>query len=325
MNTLETKYGVLHGVTDIQKGKSGHVESCMLNRENRIQTPVGELIPQFRPDEFGERQKKYRSSLSFFDSGEIKSAALDLPLPIQTPLDEYKAELVTFYKSGGVNRLFPLNGKIDGYWSEKNEGELAERLEFELPLGRFMSKVIGIHFYESGALKSLTLWPGEKIVLKTPVGLMRVRTGFSLYEDGSLKTVEPAQPMRIDTSIGSVLAFDAEMVGMHADQNSVQFAPNGELLSLKTVHTGVRVQASDAAEVVMEPLETTSLIDMEEMRTVPMQIDFSADTVRIVGVTEQVFDRSGCTFSTFERSQVLRSACASCAGCSGAEASCCTS
>ena len=195
---------------------------------------------------------------------------------------------------------------------------------FDLPLGRFMSKVIGIHFYESGALKSLTLWPGEKIVLKTPVGLMRVRTGFSLYEDGSLKTVEPAQPMRIDTSIGSVLAFDAEMVGMHADQNSVQFAPNGELLSLKTVHTGVRVQAGDAAEVVMEPLETTSLIDMEEMRTVPMQVDFSADAVRIAGVTEQVFDRSECVFSTFERSQVLRSACASCAGCSGAEA-CCTS
>ncbi len=323
MNTLETKYGVLQGVTDIKTGKSGSVVSCILNEENRIQTPVGELIPQFRADEYGERQKKYRSSVSFFDSGALKSAALDVPLPIQTSLDTYKAELVTFYECGGVNRLFPLNGKIDGYWSEKNEGELAERFEFELPIGRFACKVIGIHFYNSGALKSLTLWPGEKIVLKTPVGLMLVRTGFSLYEDGSLKSVEPAQPMRVVTDIGPVLAFDAEMVGMHADQNSVQFGPKGELLSLKTVHTGVRVRAEDATEVVLEPLETTSLIDMEEMRTVPMQIDFLEDVVSIQGASSGVFERANYSFQTFGRSQVLQSACASCAGCSGTEG-CCT-
>lgn len=323
MNTLETNYGLLSGVTDIKHDKDGCLKSCMLDQENRIQHTVGELIPQFSPAEFGERQKKHRSSLSFFANGQIKSAAMDRPLPIQTTLGDFKAELVTFYEDGSVNRLFPLNGKIDGFWSERNEGELAERLEFELPHGRFQTKVIGIHFYRSGALKSLTLWPGEKVVLKTPVGLMLVRTGFSLYEDGSLKSVEPAQPMRMQTPIGCILAFDAEMVGMHADQNSVQFSANGDLTSLKTVHTGVRVKVADGSEVVMEPLETTSLIDIEEMRTVPMQIDFNENQVHIDGATARIFDSSECQFATFDRTEVLRSACASCAGCSGDD-SCCT-
>lgn len=325
MEIIETNYGALKGVTDSQVDRDGHLKSCMLNQANRIQTKVGELIPQYRPDEFGERQKKHRSALAFFANGVIRSAALDVPLPIQTPLGEYRAELVTFYEDGSLKRLFPLNGKIDGFWSEANEGELAERLEFDLPVGRFHTKVIGLFFYPSGGLKSLTLWPGEKVILKTPAGLMMVRTGFSLYEDGSVRSVEPAQPAPIQTPIGTVLAFDAEMVGMHADRNSVQFSPSGELLSVKTVHTGVRVRATDGTEHVMEPLETESLIDMEEMRTVPMQVDFAADSVHIDGVSSRIFQHECFKFQTFERSQVLRSACAACAGCSGETADCCTS
>ena len=60
------------------------------------------------------------------------------------------------------------------------------------------------------------------------------------------------------------------MLGMNADQNSVQFSQMGSLTSVKTIHTGLQVTAADQVETILEPLETTSLIDMAEMRTVPM-------------------------------------------------------
>lgn len=287
----------------------------MLEAENRIQTPVGDLIPQYRVAELGERQKKHRSSLDFFENGQIKSASLDLAMPLQTPVGIFEAELVTFYENGAMKRLFPLNGLVDGYWSEKKEGEMAKVLDFDLPVGKFSAKIINLQFYPSGALKSLTLWPGQRITIETPVCSMLIRTGFSLYEDGTLRSAEPAEPVELATPIGSVKAFDAEMVGMNADLNSVQFTPIGGLKSVKTIHTGVRVTSATQVETVIEPLETTSLIDRTEMRTVPMQIDFAESTVRVVALHTHTFDRATHTFATFERAHVIQESCSSCSGC----------
>ena len=315
MNLKETRYGTISGIAHSQTYPDGSLKSCLLEAENRIQTPVGEIIPQYRTAELGERQKKHRSSLDFFESGQIKSAALDQELPLQTPLGIFKAELVTFYEQGAMNRLFPLNGLVDGYWSEKNEGDRAAVLDFDLPVGKFKAKIINLHFYPSGALKSLTLWPGQRITIQTPLGPMRLRTGFSLYETGSLRSAEPAAPVVLATPIGQVKAFDAEMVGMNADQSSVRFTPAGTLSSVKTVHTGIRVVAPDHAETIIEPLETTSLIDSAQMRTVPMRIDFSGSTVVVVAQHTHHLDLSTHTFATFDRAQVLAE---SCSGCSGA-------
>jgi hypothetical protein len=315
----ETLYGALTGIANYATHADGSLRSCMLQAENRIPTPAGEIIPQYRVAELGERQKKHRSSLSFFENGRLKSASLDRAMPLQTPLGVFSAEFVTFYDDGAINRLFPLNGQVDGYWSEKNEGELAQVLDFDLPAGRFGAKIISLHFYPGGALKSLTLWPGQQIRLTTPAGLMDIRTGFSLYEDGTIRSVEPATPVDLATPIGLVKAFDAEMLGMNADQNSVQFNPAGLLTSVKTIHTGIRVVSAEHVETIIEPLETTSLIEMSEMRTVPMQIEFGVEAVRIVAAHTYHFDRAGHTFATFERERVIREACASCAGCEGGD------
>lgn len=319
---LETRYGTLSGISNSMTYPDGSVQSCILEAENRIQTPVGEIIPQYRMAELGERQKKYRSSLGFFENGQIKTASLDHAMPLRTPLGVFEAELVTFYENGAMNRLFPLNGQVDGYWSEKKEGELATVLDFDLPVGKFSAKIISLHFYRSGALKSLTLWPGQRITITTPVGPMRIRTGFSLYEDGSLRSVEPSVAVELDTPVGRVKAFDAEMLGMNADQNSIQFNPAGSLISLKTIHTGLRVISAAQVETIVEPLETTSLIDISEMRTVPMQIDFSESTVRVVAKNTYSFDLATHTLETFDRAKVIRESCSSCAGCDGGE-SCC--
>ena len=295
------------------------MQSCILEAENRIQTPVGEIIPQYRVAELGERQKKYRSSLGFFENGQIKSASLDRAMPLQTPLVLFAAELVTFYENGVMNRLFPLNGQVDGYWSEKKEGEMAKVFDFDLPVGKFSAKIISLHFYRSGALKSLTLWPGQRITIETPVGPMRVRTGFSLHEDGALRSVEPFLPVDLATPVGRVKAFDAEMLGMNADQNSIQFSPTGTLTSVKTIHTGLLVTSAARVTTIIEPLETTSLIDITEMRTVPMQISFTESMVTVIAKDTHRFDRANHTFETFEREQVIRESCSSCSGCDGGD------
>ena len=319
MDILETRYGALAGISNSMTYKDGSLKSCMLNADNRIQTPVGEIIPQYRVAELGERQKKHRSSLSFFESGQIKSASLDRMMPLQTPIGVFKTEFVTFYEDGSVNRLFPLNGHIDGYWSEKNEGDLAEVFDFDLSVGQFSAKIINLHFYPSGALKSLTLWPGQQIMIETPMGPMLIRTGFSLHEDGSLRSAEPYIAVGLATPIGLVKALDVEMLGMNADQNSVQFTPAGNLSSVKTIHTGIRVVSDDQIETIIEPFETSSLIDISAMRTVPMQIDFAESTVQIVAQRTYSFDLSTHTVETFERERVILEACASCAGCDGGD------
>ncbi|MDQ8204147.1 hypothetical protein [Pelagicoccus sp. SDUM812003] len=329
METLETSFGTLSGIANFMAYGDGSLKSCILNKENRIQSAAGELIPQYRAAELGQRQKKYRSSLDFYRNGAIKSAALQEAMPLATPLGTFKAELVTFYDDGSINRLFPLNGQIDGYWSEQQEGALAETLDFDLPVGKFRAKIISLAFYRSGALKSVTLWPGQRITIDTPAGAMDARTGFSLFESGALRSVEPARPIELATPIGLIKAYDEEMLGMNADQNSVQFAEDGSLRSLKTIHTGLRVRLPEAVgEMTIEPLEAASYIDVTDTRTVPMRIDFESERIVVEAARTYRFELSETRIATFERARVIRESCCGgcsegpCDGCEGGDACC---
>lgn len=323
---METNYGALRGVSNFDSYPNGQMKSCMLCEENTIETPSGSFVPQYCANEFGERQKKHRSSLSFHPNGEIKSAALQNPAPIQTTLGSFDAELVTFYEDGGVNRLFPLNGLVNGFWSENQERALARKLDFDLSVGKFSAKVIGIHFYPGGALKSLTLWPGETIRILTPIGEMDVRAGFSLYENGRVKSMEPARPTAIDTPLGTITAFDPDVIGMHADQNSVQFSPAGELLSLKSLATGITATGPDGTQTRLEPLELESLLDSSDTRIVALKIDFREDEIDVTALQTTTFVRHTHQFATFPVEVKLTSGCGGCAesdeGCSNCDGSC---
>jgi len=325
MQELKTNYGLLSGVVDLKTYDDGNPKSCILNCENRIQTPVGEMIPQYRVGEVGERQKKYRSSLSFFKNGQLKSAALDIQMPIQTPLRTVRAELVTFYESGEMNRVFPLNGKIDAYWNEIQEREMAETMEFDLKVGHFKTKIMCVHFYPGGAIKSLTLWPDEKITLNTPLGQILCRTGFSLYENGELKSIEPSRPAKIATPIGDIYAFDSEIIGLHGDQNSVTFTVDGSLSSLKTVHNGFIINHDDGSREMIEPIELPSLIHENEMRTVPLKLDFDGAklSIEIYGDNVRTFDLSSVSISTYRLASPVKSGCSGCSGCSDNTGNCC--
>ena len=322
LEIMETNYGTLRGVSHFDSYADGQLRSCMLREENMIETRSGRFIPQYGEDEFGDRQKKHRSSLSFHPNGVIKSAALQHPAPIQTPLGTFDAELVTFYENTGVNRLFPLNGLVNGFWSETQERTMAKRLDFDLPIGKFSAKMIAIHFYPGGALKSLTLWPGETIRIQTPIGEMAVRAGFSLYENGCVRSVEPARPTEIDTPLGTITAFDPDIIGMHADQNSVQFSPMGELLSLKSLATGIAATGPDGTQIRLEPLVLESLLDASDTRIVALKIDFRENEIDVTALQTTTFDRHTHQFATFPVEVKLTSGCGGCAEVSESCANC---
>ncbi len=313
LELVETNYGPLRGVTNSDFYPDGQLKSCRLREENTIHTGAGRIVPQYCDSEFGERQKKHRSSISFHPNGKIKSAALQDPAPIQTALGIFDAELVTFYEDGGVNRLFPLNGLVNGFWSENNERALAVKLDFALSVGNFRAKVIGLHFYPGGALKSITLWPGETIRIQTPIGEMAVRTGFSLYENGSVKSVEPARPTAIETPLGTITAFDPDVIGMHADLNSVQFSSAGELLSLKSLATGITATGPDGTQTRLEPLVLESLLDSSDTRIVALKIDFRENEIDVTSLKTTTFDRHTHQFGTFPVEVKLTRGCGGCA------------
>ena len=312
MKTYPTKYGDLKSIATAKTYPNGRLRSCMLNGETRLATTIGEIVPQYRSAEFGERQKKYRSSLDFYDNGEIKSASLDRAALLRTPLGPMKAELVTFYQDGTLNRIFPLNGLIDGFWSETNERDLAEVLEIVLPGGSIRAKVISLHFYPSGAVKSITLWPGEVVTVNTPLGPVLCRTGLAFYENGAVRSVEPSRAIELETPVGPIMAYDPDIIGMHADQNSVQFSPNGELTAVSTIHSGIIASLPEGREYRIEPFERESYIDAAQWTTVPMTVVFTAEYVRLKAEKTYEFSLSDCTFSTFTRERVWQATCKDC-------------
>ena len=203
---------------------------------------------------------------------------------------------------------------------------MARKLDFDLSVGKFRAKVIGIHFYPGGVLKSLTLWPGETIRIRTPIGEMAVRAGFSLYENGCVKSVEPARPTAIDTPLGTITAFDPDIIGMHADQNSVQFSPTGELLSLKSLATGITATGPDGTQTRLAPLELESLLDSSDTRIIALKIDFRENEIAVTALQTTTFDRHTHQFATFPVEVKLTSGCGGCAeeseGCANCDGSC---
>lgn len=315
MMIIKSNYGELKGVVNYEVFGNGILKSCIFNTENCIKTQYGDVVPQHSLSGYGNRQKKYRSAISFYINGQMKSVALEKQTAIHTPLGNISAELVTFYENGSLRRVFPLNGKIDGFWSEENEGELAERHVFDLSFGRFEAKIIGMQFYQSGALKSVTLWPGEKIQIETPIKKMTIRNGFSLYEDGNLKSVEPAGPTKVTTCIGEIMAFDKDALGIHGDTNSLNFTNDGQLISLISTHTGIQVVEQTGKITRIEPREVESIIDETELTIVPIKIQFDGNQVVLVDGQEYVFNLESCEFSVYRPKVTSAKSCSNCSSC----------
>ena len=218
-NKIQLPGGVFAGVESYVCYPDGELEGIRLSEKNMLVTHAGELVPAYT--ETHRRKVKY--SVEFFRNGMIKAVSLDEQQEIQTPIGEFPAELVTFFETGELKRFFPLDGKISGLWSEEEEKKLAIPFSFDLSFTKFTAVITSVGFYKDGDIRSITLFPGETIIIQTQYGEISVRGGFSLYESGELESLEPSRQTQIQTPIGVIAAFDPNAVGVNADSNSLAF------------------------------------------------------------------------------------------------------
>jgi len=185
---LQTAYGVFGGITSYDCYPNGELRGVSLKEPNVIVTHAGELTPFY--SETNRRKHKY--SAEYYKNGMLKAVALEEQQDVVTPIGEIPAELVTFYDTGELLRIFPLDGKISAYWSEEEERALHIPLSFEFDFASFTALVDCICFYKSGGIRSITLFPGESITIHTELGDVVCERGFSLNEDGTLKSLQPS-------------------------------------------------------------------------------------------------------------------------------------
>lgn len=290
MTNFNTIHGELRGVEFRTLYSNGKTDGCLVKEENILNTPYGDLIPQFETEDMGRRQLK---PFYFYKSGSIKSVPLQSQTLIRTPVGGIPAELVTFYESGALKRIFPLDGKLSGFWTAKNEFALAEEITVESPLGSLRAKFIAIQFYESGALKSLTLWPGEFLTLSTPAGQIRVRTGIAFYENGAIRSLEPAGVVKVETPAGTMTAYDNDPQGVHGDLNSLEFNLDGVVMALKTVSEEVVITDQLGEEHLFRPWLKDNPCGAERKVVVPLKVRFSEGRI-IIDDRHESFNMAQC-------------------------------
>lgn len=243
-----------------------------------IQTRYGELTPQHTTDDL---RKKEVLPVCYHKNGTPKSVPLEMQTSIPTPVGKIPAELVTFHANGTLNRIFPLNGKLSGYWGESDEAALAEPITVQTPAGTITAKIIALSFHDDETLRSLTFWPGEVVDVPTPAGPIKARIGLSFDRDGTLRSLEPASPTPVSTPIGDIMAFDPDAMGVNGDTNSLAFDACGAVTRITTILSRISVVRPNGQSSVYEPLSRESYCSETEQEPVPMTIGISEDAISI--------------------------------------------
>lgn len=234
-----------------------------------IVTKYGTLVPQHTSDDL---RKRDIIPVTYHDNGTPKSVPLETQTVIPTAVGDIPAELISFHDNGEINRIFPLNGKLSGYWSEADEMELATPLTVTTPPGEITARFISLAFFDTGALRSVTLFPGDTVRIDTPLGFMETRIGISFTPDGELESLEPAKPAPVQTLLGEVMAFDPDAVGVNGDANSLVFDRSGAVSGFVTTLTQFKVVQPDGSITTFTPETRESLCGNSDEEMVPMTV-----------------------------------------------------
>jgi len=297
MNTIKTNLGRFEANV-LDRHANGAASLITLSRPYLLDTPYGTLIPQYLPWEDGRR---YESVISLYANGNVKFMTLQHQTPVDTPAGAIKAEGLFFHEDGTLKRVFPRYGKLSGYWTEANEYALAEALPVRLPDGETLTvKLLGLAFYPSGKLRSLTLWPQERGTIRTPVGRASVRIGVSYYESGKLRSFEPAEPLAVTTPIGRLKAHDPMPTGINGDVNSLLFAEDGAVTSLTTAEHGIEVSFAWGETRIFEPDTRPGLCSDLVRDPVPLRLGFHAGYVIICTREIYTFDLKNNRFKVLD-------------------------
>lgn len=276
MTFIDTLYGRIDGVTFDPLYSNVKSDGCTVMLKNILKTPFGKMVPQYETEDIGRRARK---PLYFFKSGNLKSLPLQQQTIVETPVGKIPVELITFYESGAIKRVFPLDGKLSGFWSWQNESALAEKSTVKTPAGKITAKLLSLQFYENGTLKNVALWPGQHASIATPYGTKEFRTGVAFYENGALRSFEPHKRIDIPTPVGIMTAYDNEPNGIHGDSNSLRFDENGLVSALSTIDNEVTVFFPSGNMQTFRPGTKNNVCGDERKVSVPMKIRFERDAV----------------------------------------------
>ena len=293
MNTIQTKYGPVGPVDFVETGPTGLPTSCVPAGAISVKTPLGALTVQHTTDDV--RRPKVEP-LEFHPNGTLRSIALEQRTEISTPIGRIAAELLTFYPCGSLRRVFPLNGKLSGYWTEKEEAELADPLKITTPAGTVTARIVNVQFYPSGSLRSLTLWPGETADIDTPIGRQTARIGLAFHKNGALRSFEPSKMVSAPSPLGRLEAFDPDALGIHGDLGSLSFHPDGSVAGIATPLNTVEVSFPDGKTRLFSPEKVPSLCDENMMDTKALRISFHPGTIAFGQDSPESFPLAGHQF-----------------------------
>lgn len=277
MHKEQTPYGMIAMVGPVERYADGSLKSCTPGAACVLETAYGPLVPQYTTDDL---RRKTVGGVELYPDGSLKSVALEEAVEIDTPAGRLPAELVTFHPGGALKRVFPLNGKLTAYWTQEDEARLAREHVLETPQGPMRARVLGVCFSETGALRSITLWPGESLSVCTTEGLIRARIGVSYYPSGCVRSLEPAEPTLVATAAGDIMAYDPDAVGVNGDSNSLVFSPEGEVEAVTTTLTSLAAYLPDGSRLMLTPGERDSLCSDTARETEPMRLTFSGGVMR---------------------------------------------
>lgn len=280
---IKTNYGTLKDCRiNTDYFENGQVAKAFTHETSTLMTPLGSFD---LAHDFSSPRRKYIPSVKFFPDGSVQAINLDTPKVLNTSCGDFPVEYVTFYPNGMLCRAFHLNGKVSGYWSEQQEVDLASVLSLTTPVGVITAKIMSLHFFENGALASITFFPGQLIAITTPLGIIETKVGLSFSENGRLHSIEPAEPVQIETPVGLINAFEPYPLGVTADQNSLGWDDLGQLNSCKTMDS-LQIKCSDDSIFLIEPNIQLSLYDDDVKEKVPYIINWDDTTISFYG-TEQ--------------------------------------
>ncbi len=291
-NKLQTSFGIFGGVDTFTCYPQGEIAGLRLSEKNMVVTEVGELVPAYTET----NRRKNKPSVEFERDGMVTSVALEKQQEIKTPIGELPAELVKFYPTGELHRVFILDGQISGFWTEEDERKLNIPLSFDLGFSKFQAMINGLCFYKNGEIKSITLFPGERISVESPVGRVETKVGLSLYESGSLKSVEPAEPVIVKTPIGSIAAYDPDQIGLNADINSLSFTEDDLVHSLVTCDNAVFVQTEEGVLEKYTPYIKSHPLYDDVLTVSGMKLEFDYQTNELV-IGNHRYSLKTCAFT----------------------------
>lgn len=312
MSEVVSRYGIIKGAAHIDLYPGGSLRSCVVTEPNELLTPFGALVPLYQDN--GIRRKPGKP-ITFYPNGCLKNLPLQAQTDIPTFLGMMPAEYLAFYEDGSLHRVFPLDGRLSGYWTEEDEGELACKMEFQLPCGIFETRIIGIQFYPRGSVKSITLWPGEVISVNSPLGPLEVRTGISFYPGGRLKSLEPARPTAVQTPLGAIQAYNCRSLGLNGDANSLCFSEAGTLVSLMTSSDEIELTGKSGEKHLFRPGCEQNLFNPEALDPIPLKVEFAGNKVLLHQNGVREFNLQDYAFAV--KSQNFQAGCSGCASCAG--------